>query len=129
MRTLLLALLLSGLVWAKVEMKTHSSAAPKATVTVVHYGAPWCGPCVAMEPAWTKFETDYKKKVNLVLVNIEEKGTPELKKYGKLQEDVDGLPLTLWLDANGKVVKSEIGKLEAKQLASQTDKALKPKGN
>lgn len=41
MRTILLMLLLSSLGWAKSEMKTHSSSAPKATVTVVHLGAPW----------------------------------------------------------------------------------------
>ena len=41
MRTLLLVLLLSGLGMAKTEMKTHSSSAPKAKVTVLHFGAPW----------------------------------------------------------------------------------------
>ena len=41
MRTLLLVLLLSTLGWAKTEMKTHSSSAPKAALTVVHFGAPW----------------------------------------------------------------------------------------
>lgn len=38
-----LALLISTAVAASAapEMKTHSSTAPQAKVTVVHYGAPW----------------------------------------------------------------------------------------
>lgn len=41
MRTLLLVLLVSSIGWAKPEMKTHSSSAPKARLSVVHFGAPW----------------------------------------------------------------------------------------
>ena len=79
-----------------------------------------------MEPAWTQFESTYKKKINLVMINTDETTTPEFKKYGKIQEKYDGIPLTLWIDAKGKVLKSNLGGMDAKQLSSETDNPNRP---
>ena len=38
-----------------------------------------------MEPAWTQFESFYKSKVNLVMINADEDKTPEFKKYKPLR--------------------------------------------
>lgn len=38
---MVLLLSMACAVWAKPEMKTHSSDAMGAKVTVVHFGAPW----------------------------------------------------------------------------------------
>jgi hypothetical protein len=44
LRIVSILLVLLSLVWpcgAETEMKTHSLKAPGATLTVVHYSAPW----------------------------------------------------------------------------------------
>lgn len=79
-----------------------------------------------MEPAWTQFESTYKKKINLVMINTDETTTSEFKKYGKIQQKFDGIPLTLWIDSKGKVLKSNVGAMDAKQLASETDNPKRP---
>ena len=78
-----------------------------------------------MEPAWTQFESTYKKKVNLVMINTDESTTPEFKKYSKIGDTVDGIPATFWLDSKGKVLKSKVGSMDAKQLSSETEAAAK----
>ncbi len=80
---------------------------------------------MAMEPAWTQFESAYKKKINLVMINTDETGTPEYKKYSKMGDTVEGIPSTFWLDAKGKVLKSKLGGMNAKQLSSETDAVSK----
>ena len=81
---------------------------------------------MAMEPAWTQFESAYKKKVNLVMVNVDETTTAEFKKYGKTQQKFDGIPLTLWVDSKGKILKSNVGSMDARQLGSETDNPKRP---
>lgn len=78
---------------------------------------------MAMEPAWTQFESAFKKKVNLVMINVDLTAAPEFKKYGKYGND--GIPATYWLDSKGKVLQSKVGGLSAKQLGDETTAASK----
>lgn len=78
-----------------------------------------------MEPAWTQFESTYKSKVNLVMINVDEDKTPEFKKYMKIRGKDQMIPATYWMDSHGKVLQSKIGGLEASQLATETESAVK----
>jgi len=110
---------------APVEMKTRTMDAKGSKVTIVHFGAPWCGPCVKMEPAMQAFESSYKSKANMVMINVDEKGTPEYKKYSALVDKVGSIPFTVWLDSKGNSLGEKIGGLSEQELASRTDAAAK----
>jgi thiol-disulfide isomerase/thioredoxin len=124
--TLLLLLLLTGITaWAeKVDLKTYTETAKNAKVVVVHAGATWCAPCMKMLPEWHAFEGSYKGKVTLVHINADQHDTPEYKKYGPMIEKEEGIPVTFWLDSDGKVLGKVLGTLDQKALASKTDDAL-----
>lgn len=132
MRTFSVMMLLLGLLVAvacsapgKVEMKTYTKSAPGAKVTVVHYGAPWCGPCVAMEPAMVQFESQYAKKVNLVMINVDDSKSPEMVKYGEFVKKAGGVPYTVWLDSKGKLMGEKIGGMDATELSKMTEDYIK----
>lgn len=78
-----------------------------------------------MEPAWTQFESAYKNKVNLVMINVDEDQTPEFKKYTPLRGKDQSLPATLWVDSKGKVVHTRLGSMTAAQLGQETDAAAR----
>lgn len=46
---------------------------------IVDFYADWCGPCQAMKPILEKFEQDYKGKVTLKRVNVDENQMEALK--------------------------------------------------
>ena len=123
----LAVLTLGQAAFAEVKIQTHSSTAPKATVTVVHFGANWCGPCKKMEPDMHAFEQKFKSKVNIVGIDVDDKKSPEMAKHGKLMELTEGIPFTVWLDSKGNVVDQAVGILTEKQLAERTEKAAKAK--
>ena len=78
-----------------------------------------------MEPAWTQFESAQQGKVNLVKINVDQKSTPEFKKYEAIISGVQAIPTTLWLDQNGKVIDSKVGGMSAEELTRQTEAAQK----
>jgi len=39
---------------------------------VVHFGAPWCGPCRMIEPLLNRFQAEWGKQFKLVGVNADE---------------------------------------------------------
>lgn len=77
-----------------------------------------------MEPAWTQFESTYQSKTYIVTINVDEKDTPEFKQYSGLLGD--GIPLTVWLNKEGKTVGSQLGSASYDTLKSETEKALSP---
>lgn len=78
-----------------------------------------------MEPDWTQFESAYTNKVNLVMINVDEKRSPEMKKYADIAKTVSSIPATFWVDRNGKVLASKVGTMNAKQLGADTDTATR----
>ena len=80
---------------------------------------------MAMEPAWTQFESTYKGKVNLVMINVDEDKTAEFKKYMPLRGKDQMIPATYWVDSKGKVLQTKIGGMDAAQLGKETDAAAK----
>lgn len=78
-----------------------------------------------MEPAWTQFESTYKSKVNLVMINVDEDNTPQYKRYTPLRGKDQSLPATLWVDSKGKVLHTKLGAMTAVELAQKTDSVAK----
>jgi len=78
-----------------------------------------------MEPAVTQFESQYAKKVNFVMINVDHKQSDEMKKYGEMVSKAGGIPFTVWLDSKGTVLGEKLGGMDAKEMGQLTDGYLK----
>ena len=84
---------------------------------VVDFWAEWCGPCKQISPILSELAEDYKEKILIAKVNIDE--NPEVPStYG-----IMSIP-TLIFFKNGKSVSSQIGLMEKSSLAKWIDENL-----
>lgn len=84
---------------------------------LVDYWAEWCGPCKMIAPILDDLSSDYKGKIQIAKMNVDENAeTPA--KYG-----IRGIP-TLMLFKDGAVVATKVGALSKSQLAAFIDSHL-----
>ena len=78
---------------------------------LVDFWAEWCGPCKQIGPILEEISIQYKNKIKILKINIDE--NPETpQKYG-----VRGIP-TLMLFKGGKLIDSKVGSLPKLALES-----------
>ncbi len=81
---------------------------------LVDYWAEWCGPCKIIAPVLQEIAEEYKGKLKIAKLNIDENPqTPP--KYG-----IRGIP-TLMLFKNGNVEATKVGAVSKSQLAAFID--------
>jgi thioredoxin 1 len=81
---------------------------------LVDYWADWCGPCKMIAPILDEIAEEYKDKVKIAKLNIDENpGTPP--KYG-----IRGIP-TLMLFKGGNVEATKVGAVSKSQLTAFID--------
>lgn len=82
--------------------------------TLVDYWAEWCGPCKMIAPILDEIAEEYKGRVKVTKLNIDENAdTPP--KYG-----IRGIP-TLMLFKDGNVEATKVGALSKSQLIAFLD--------
>ncbi|MGC8605266.1 MAG: thioredoxin [Desulfomonilaceae bacterium] len=82
---------------------------------LVDFWAAWCGPCRTVGPVVEELAGEYKNKVKVAKLNVDDnKQTPS--KYG-----VKGIP-TLMLFKNGKVVDQIVGAVPKIKIKDMLDK-------
>ena len=140
---------------AIATIETGSDAAPlkclddKSTVNIGEIKGPalvnvwgsWCGPCKDEMPIFVDFYSKYKEKVSLIGISVEESDVKNARDFVKLYgmswpnlNDPDGstrgtlgmgVPITLFIDAQGRVVFRKIGVVTTiEELERDTQKYL-----
>lgn len=84
---------------------------------LVDMWAPWCGPCIAMEPALEELSTQFEGKVDIAKLNVDE--NPDLAQ----SLDVMSIP-NMILFKDGKPVNRIIGLTAKDKVASVMTAAL-----
>lgn len=102
----------------EVTDATFESEVIQATLPVlVDYWAEWCGPCKNIAPILEEIAEDYKDKLKVAKLNIDDnQETPT--RYG-----IRGIP-TLMLFKGGNVAATKVGSLGKSQLAIFIDTNL-----
>lgn len=122
---------------------------PNGKPLLVNFWATWCGPCVEEFPELVKINSDYKEKLDVKAISLDEveeinAGVPkflakvksEIPAYLLKTADEDaaiqnvdkswqgGLPFTILINADGTVAYTKQGILNPKQLREEIDKTL-----
>lgn len=94
-----------------------TSITSSSTPCLVDFWAPWCGPCKAIGPVVEDLAEEYKERVNIMKMNVDDNpATPG--KFG-----IRAIP-TLILFKDGAVVDQITGAVGKKQLVDLINKAL-----
>jgi thiol-disulfide isomerase/thioredoxin len=108
---------------------------------LVNVWGSWCGPCKDEMPIFVDFYSKYKDKVSLIGISVEEADVQNARDFVKLYgmswpnlDDPDGstrgtfgmgVPVTLFIDAQGEVVYKKIGVVTTiEELENDTQKYL-----
>jgi thioredoxin 1 len=85
---------------------------------LVDYWAEWCGPCKAIAPYLDEIADDYKNRLRVAKMNVDENQEIPAKKFG-----IRGIP-TLMIFKNGELAATKVGALSKAQLTAFVDAHL-----
>jgi thioredoxin 1 len=95
----------------------ESTVVKSSVPVLVDFWAPWCGPCVAIAPTLEQLAEEFKGRVTIAKMNVDENAnTPS-------QFGVRSIPY-LVIMKNGKVVDSAVGAIPKAKLIDMLNKVL-----
>lgn len=106
----------------------------------LNFWATWCPPCVGEMPHFNSVYPRYKDKINFLAISLDDsmqeanafmqqKGYTFPAGYGNVNDiagkyEIQGIPTSLLLDANGNVIASKVGAMTEAELEAFLQKAL-----
>lgn len=106
----------------------------------LNFWATWCPPCVGEMPHFNSVYPRYKDKINFLAISLDDsmqeasafmqqKGYTFPADYGNVNDiagkyEIQGIPTSLLLDANGNVIASKVGAMTEAELEAFLQKAL-----
>jgi len=84
---------------------------------VLEFSAEWCGPCKILEPILEELAAEYKDKVTIGKVDVDE------NTYTKLFYEVKSLPM-IYIFKNGEIVDKQKGLISKEKLAQKIEAQL-----
>ncbi len=88
------------------------------TLTIVDFGATWCGPCQKLHPIMAELANEYNDKVKIVEVDVD-KATNTAIQFG-----ITSVPQLLFFK-NGIVKETVVGLLSKSKIEEKIDRLLK----
>lgn len=106
----------------------------------LNFWATWCPPCIGEMPHFNSVYPRYKDKINFLAISLDDsmqeasafmqqKGYSFPSGYGNVNDiagkyEIQGIPTSLLLDANGNVIESKVGAMTEAELEAFLQKAL-----
>ena len=108
---------MSGTIEVFTDQNWQEEVLESSTPVLVDFWAEWCAPCKAMVPDLEAIAGDYKGRVRVGKLNVEENDQVPFK------YSITGMP-TLIVLKGGQVVEQRVGKMGRLQLAKLLDPLL-----
>ena len=100
-----------------VQQNEFSQLVDENELVVVDYTAPWCGPCRVIAPMMDRLATEYREKITVVKVDIDQ-NSDNAKQYG-----IRSIP-TVLIFKNGRVAETLVGKASYEIFSNAVEKQL-----